>query len=38
LDLGPISYTRERISQERCRKCPLWVDAVEKGLVMIDTA
>src|SRR6476660_7411509 len=25
LDLGPISYTRQRISQERCRKCPLWV-------------
>src|SRR6476469_491623 len=25
LDLGPISYTLQRISQERCRKCPLWV-------------
>ena len=25
LDLGPISYTRQKISQERCRKCPLWV-------------
>jgi hypothetical protein len=31
LDLGPISYTRQKISQERCCKCPLWVDAVEKG-------
>ena len=28
LDLGPISYTRQKISQERCRKCPLWVSRV----------
>jgi hypothetical protein len=36
LDLGPISYTRQRISQERCRKCPLWVKS-RRGHVRFTT-